>query len=154
MRKLSSGAFTVLLQLEDTITEGKEVKAVKGDTPAKILTVIFLGLSLLFGEELIAYYNPDCGCCHRYFTLLEKKGLKIKRVEVSYEELQRKKEELGIPLNKRSCHTMVVKGKFIEGHVPLEGIKALLRSEARGVYSPHGIASGMGREEGYYELIY
>jgi len=126
----------------------------KGGVSMKLFAVLFLGLSLIFGEEIIAYYNPNCGCCHKYFTLLEEKGLKIKRVEVSYEELQRKKEELGVPIDKRSCHTMEVNGKFIEGHVPYEGIKALLSSEARGVYSPHGVASGMGKEEKYYELIY
>jgi hypothetical protein len=119
-----------------------------------LMLIMALGLStLLHSKEIIAYYNPKCSCCHQYFKILEKKGYKIKRVELEYPELYKKKDELGVPVDKRSCHTMRIGDKFIEGHVPAEGIEALLRSEARGVYSPHGILSGMGKEEEVYLLI-
>ncbi len=120
------------------------------------LFAILVALSisaLLFAREITAYYNPKCSCCHKYFEILEKKGYKIKRVEMDYPELYRKKDQLGVPVDKRSCHTMQIGDKFIEGHVPAEGIEALLRSKARGVYSPHGVLSGMGKEEEVYLLI-
>ncbi|NPA40778.1 MAG: DUF411 domain-containing protein [Aquificae bacterium] len=118
-----------------------------------ILSLLLLaGLSL--GREITAFYNPSCGCCHKYFKILEEKGYTLKRVEVSPQELFAKKDELGVPVDKRSCHTMVMGDKFIEGHVPTEGIEALLKNpEAKGVYSPHGRLSGWGKEEKTYELI-
>ncbi len=121
-----------------------------------ILTLIFIMGSLAISKspEIIAYYNPDCRCCTKYFDLLEKKGYKIKRVEVDSVTLYKKKNELGVPVDKRSCHTMKVGDKFIEGHVPAEGIERLLSSKnAKGVYSPHGTHSGFGVEEDYYILI-
>ncbi len=121
----------------------------------KFLSVILIGLvGFSFAKEITAYYNPQCGCCHKYFKVLEKKGYKIKRIEVEYPVLYRKKDELGVPVDKRSCHTMQIGNKFIEGHVPAEGIEALFRTRgARGVYSPHGTLSGLGKEEKDYILI-
>lgn len=79
---------------------------------------------------------------------------KVKRNPIEYRKLLKLKTQLGIPVDKRSCHTMVMKdGKFIEGHVPAEGIKALINSKAKGVYSPHGFRSASGDFEKVYELI-
>ncbi len=121
-----------------------------------LLSVLMLVVTFGFSKtpEIIAYYNPDCRCCTKYFDLLEKKGYKIKRVEVDSVTLYKKKNELGVPVDKRSCHTMKVGDKFIEGHVPVEGIEKLLSSKkAKGVYSPHGVHSGFGVEEDHYILI-
>jgi len=140
--------FTDSREAEDTITEG-------GIAMWKVLAFLIAVLfGLSFGREITAYYNPNCGCCHKYFKRLEEKGYVINRVEVKPDELFKKKDELGVPVNKRSCHTMVIGGRFIEGHVPVEGIEALLKSEsAKGVYSPHGTLSGWGMEEQTYEII-
>ncbi len=121
----------------------------------KLLIALFIGtLGFSFAKEITAFYNPNCGCCHKYFQRLEKKGYKLNRVEVSPDDLFKKKDELGVPVNKRSCHTMVMGDKFIEGHVPVEGIEALTKDKkAKGVYSHHGTLSGWGAEEKTYELI-
>ncbi len=124
----------------------------------KGIIVAVIGFFLLaWAKEtpvIIAYYNPDCRCCTKYFDLLEDKGYKIKRVEVDSLTLYKKKNEMGVPVDKRSCHTMKVGDKFIEGHVPVEGIEALLNSKnAKGVYSPHGTSSGFGVEEDIYIII-
>ncbi len=121
----------------------------------KLLLALLIGASgISLAKEITAFYNPNCGCCHKYFKRLEEKGYRINRVEVSPDKLFKKKDELGVPVDKRSCHTMVIGDRFIEGHVPTEGIEALLQSRrARGVYSPHGTLSGWGAEERVYELI-
>ncbi|MDQ7039263.1 MAG: DUF411 domain-containing protein [Aquificota bacterium] len=118
-----------------------------------VFILVFGLLGIVHAREITAYYNPKCSCCHKYFKILEEKGYKVKRVEVEYPELYKKKDELGVPVDKRSCHTMRIGDKFIEGHVPVEGIEALLKSDAKGVYSPHGVLSGMGKEEEVYILI-
>ncbi|MDQ7081732.1 MAG: DUF411 domain-containing protein [Aquificota bacterium] len=83
-----------------------------------------------------------------YFKILEEKGYKVKRVEVEYPELYKKKDELGVPVDKRSCHTMRIGDKFIEGHVPVEGIEALLKSDyLKGCFTPPRSLGGMGKEE-------
>ncbi|WP_457601652.1 DUF411 domain-containing protein [Hydrogenivirga sp.] len=121
----------------------------------KLLLTLLVGfVAFGFSREITAFYNPNCGCCHKYFKRLEKKGYKLNRVEVSPDELFKKKDELGVPVDKRSCHTMVMGGRFIEGHVPTEGIEALMKDKkAKGVYSPHGTLSGWGAEEQTYEVI-
>ncbi len=118
------------------------------------LGTIAIGLSFGGPKEITAYYNPKCTCCHKYFKILEEKGYKINRVELDYQLLYAKKDRLGVPVNQRSCHTMEIGGKFIEGHVPVKGIEELLKSkDARGVYSPHGNLSGWGKEEKEFFLI-
>ena len=120
-----------------------------------LLFLVFVSLSFSSDVVIKAFYNPNCSCCHKYFKILEKKGFKVERIEVSYQDLLKKKDELGIPLETRSCHTMVLKeGRFIEGHVPADGIKALMETKnARGVYSPHGVLSGAGKEEEVFYLV-
>jgi hypothetical protein len=48
-------------------------------------------------QEIIAYYNPSCGCCSSYFSKLEKEGFRIKKVKVSNEELDRIKNNSRCP---------------------------------------------------------
>lgn len=107
-----------------------------------------------FASEITAYYNPSCGCCSKYFSKLERDGFKVKRVEVSPERLMEIKSQLSVPPQLRSCHTMVYEGRFIEGHVPPEGIKRILRDKnLRGVASTHGKASAIGDYEKQYEIV-
>ncbi len=119
-----------------------------------VLFTIIAGIGFGGSKEITAYYNPNCSCCHKYFKILEEKGYKVNRVELDYPLLYAKKDKLGVPVDKRSCHTMEVDGKFIEGHVPVEGIEKLLKTRGvKGVFSPHGTLSGWGREEDKYFLI-
>ncbi|GAB6066073.1 DUF411 domain-containing protein [Aquifex pyrophilus] len=122
----------------------------------KFLT-FFLALSSFISANVVleAFYNPQCGCCHKYFKKLEKEGFTIKRNPIPYRELVQLKAYLGIPLDKRSCHTMLTKdGKVIEGHVPPKAIKeALKKKDVRGVYSPHGHKSAAGEYEEDYEFF-
>jgi hypothetical protein len=121
-----------------------------------IALLIFMVMGLSYGgqKEITAYYNPKCTCCHKYFKILEQKGYRINRVELDYPLLYAKKDRLGVPVNQRSCHTMEIDGKFIEGHVPVKGIEELLKTkDAKGVFSPHGNLSGWGKEESTYYLI-
>ncbi|WP_448584666.1 DUF411 domain-containing protein [Thermocrinis sp.] len=118
--------------------------------------VLFLVFSFFaFAKsEITAYYNPNCGCCNSYFSKLEREGFRIKRVKVSNEELDKIKNQLSVPLNLRSCHTMVYQGRFIEGHVPPEGVRlALGEKSIKGVASPHGVKSGRGGYEDKYEVV-
>ena len=120
----------------------------------KLLFILIFSLFAYAKQEIIAYYNPGCGCCTSYFSKLEKEGFVIKKVKVSGAELDRIKNELKIPLELRSCHTMVYQGRFVEGHVPPKGVRLVIKDKStKGVGSPHGVKSGRGGYEESYRVV-
>lgn len=69
--------------------------------------------------------DPGCGCCLKWVKHLEDAGFKATVSESS--EMDAVKDSKGVPKTARSCHTGVVGGYVIEGHVPAEDIKRLLK---------------------------
>ncbi|MFN3804836.1 MAG: DUF411 domain-containing protein [Pyrobaculum sp.] len=100
---------------------------------------------------LSVYKTPQCGCCEEYVNYLKGLGVEVKVVTVSEEELSNLKTRLGIPAQLSSCHTSIVEGYFVEGHVPMEAIIKLIK-ERPGVDGialpgmPQG-SPGMGGEK-------
>jgi hypothetical protein len=74
--------------------------------------------------EVTVYKSPTCGCCAKWIDHLETGGLVVKAVDV--ERMSRIKKENGIPAALSSCHTAIVDGYVIEGHVPVEDVLRLL----------------------------
>lgn len=95
----------------------------------------------LGGQEMIVYKTPTCGCCHVYTQYMDKKGVNVRVVEM--DDLKEIKEEYGIPFRLESCHTSVVGGYVVEGHIPLEIVEKLLaeKPDIRGIALP-GMPSG------------
>jgi hypothetical protein len=89
------------------------------------------------------YKSPTCGCCHQYMEYLKAEKFPYKGVDVSYEELAKIKKRYGIPENLGSCHTGIIAGYFVEGHVPLPIVRKLLaeRPPILGISLP-GMPSG------------
>lgn len=80
--------------------------------------------------------TPTCGCCGAWVEHMQKAGF---TVEVrNLDDLNPIKEQLGVPYGKGSCHTAEVEGYFVEGHVPAEDVKRLLREKptAKGLTVP------------------
>lgn len=67
--------------------------------------------------------SPTCGCCNDWITHMEHNGFSVKINDTGNAEV-RKKFNIGNEL--ASCHTAVVEGYVIEGHVPAEKVKRLL----------------------------
>lgn len=82
------------------------------------------------GKKIVVYKSPTCGCCVKWESHLKQAGFEVE--SVSTNELQKKKVELGVPSNLWSCHTAVVDGLVIEGHVPASSIQKYLKKKARG----------------------
>jgi hypothetical protein len=58
-------------------------------------------------------------------------------------------EKLGVPVNLASCHTGVVSGKFVEGHVPVTQIAELSRRANLDGIAAFGMPVGsLGMESG------
>jgi hypothetical protein len=68
--------------------------------------------------------DPQCGCCGDWVRHLEANGFQV-HVNDSGNTLARGR--LGVPEKLGSCHTAVVGGYAIEGHVPAADIVRLLR---------------------------
>jgi hypothetical protein len=69
--------------------------------------------------------TPTCGCCGAWVRHLEANGF---RVEVTMQDdLSAIKAKHGVPRSLESCHTGVVGGYVVEGHVPAGDVKRLLR---------------------------
>ncbi|WP_254054752.1 MULTISPECIES: DUF411 domain-containing protein [Pseudophaeobacter] len=94
--------------------------------------------------------DPSCGCCGVWINIMRFSGFDISVQEASNEGLFLNKLKSGITEELASCHTALIDGYLIEGHVPAADVKRLLleRPNALGLSVP-GMpwgAPGMGPE--------
>lgn len=75
------------------------------------------------------YKDPSCGCCTTWADRLKAAGFKI-AVDDS-QDMAAVKAQYGVPDDLASCHTGVVAGYAIEGHVPAADIKRLLKEKPK-----------------------
>jgi hypothetical protein len=94
------------------------------------------------GPKILVYSDPDCMCCNKWIQYLRDRGFRV-----ALESGNHMHEFLRIPQELQACHTALVEGYFIEGHVPAEDILRLLaeRPAARGLAVPRmpGASPGM-----------
>ncbi|NIU61484.1 MAG: DUF411 domain-containing protein, partial [Pseudomonas stutzeri] len=69
------------------------------------------------------YRDPNCGCCKAWIEHLEDNGFAVADHVVN--DMTSVKMEHGVPHRLGSCHTGVIDGKFVEGHVPAADILKL-----------------------------
>lgn len=78
---------------------------------------------------ITVYKDPNCGCCSKWIEHLIKHGYRVN--EKNTAEMTEIRRGLGVPERLESCHTAVVNGYLIEGHVPAPDIKRLLKEKPR-----------------------
>lgn len=74
--------------------------------------------------------DPSCGCCKDWVGHLESAGFTVKVNETGNSAMRAK---LGIPRQLGSCHTALVGGYALEGHVPAKDIRRLLKEKPQAV---------------------
>lgn len=91
---------------------------------------------------------PDCGCCGAWVAHLRDHGFAVE--VVTTDDMQGVKDRQAVPAPLRSCHTALIDGYVIEGHVPATDISALLaqRPRAAGLAVPGMPAGSPGMEMG------
>lgn len=96
--------------------------------------------------NVIVYKTESCGCCKLWVRHLSNSGFPVDTHNL--DNLNSVKQRVGVPVGMGSCHTAEVGGYFIEGHVPAEDIKRLLRErpEAKGLTVPGMPAGSPGME--------
>ena len=113
------------------------------------------------GAELVAlsdatitvYKSPTCGCCGKWVAHLRAAGFNV-QVE-DREDMMAVKEEQGLPPGLTSCHTAVVDGYVVEGHVPADVVARMLseRPDVAGITVP-GMPIGSPGMEGENPVPY
>ena len=71
------------------------------------------------------YKSPTCGCCSKWVDHLKAAGLTVRTTDT--ETVDQLKNKHGGPRQVRSCHTALVAGYVIEGHVPVADVQRLLK---------------------------
>ena len=84
---------------------------------------------------------PGCGCCAGWAEYMESHGYTVETTQEA--DLAEFKAARGVPAEAQSCHTAVIDGYTVEGHVPVEAIEDLLteRPDIDGIALP-GMPSG------------
>lgn len=97
--------------------------------------------------EITVYKSPTCGCCSKWVDHLKANGFAVRAEDVR--DVNAVKARYGVMPHLASCHTAVVDGYIVEGHVPAETIKRLLRERpaVKGVTVP-GMPVGSPGMEG------
>ena len=82
------------------------------------------------------YKQPGCGCCVKWADHLRDSGFAVTVHEMG--DLAAFRAKAGVPASLASCHTALIDGYVIEGHVPAKEIARLLaeRPKARGLAVP------------------
>ncbi|GHA29850.1 DUF411 domain-containing protein [Oceanisphaera arctica] len=115
--------------------------------------------ALLSGPVLAAsitvYKSETCGCCEDWVTHMEESGFEVE--VVNRDNLAPVKAMAGVKPELASCHTGLVDGYVIEGHVPAADVKRLLEQKpaVRGLTIP-GMpqsAPGMDIPGSPYEVL-
>lgn len=97
----------------------------------KIRRSIFFGAMLFpalsfsspLKPQITMWKSPSCGCCKDWEIYLQKNGFNVKAIPQGNDQIRKK---LGMPIQYGSCHTALINGYVIEGHVPSREIKRLL----------------------------
>lgn len=98
---------------------------------------------MALAQAAAMYKSPYCGCCLGHAEYLRDQGYEVEIVEMDNQALAALKTERAIPGEQQGCHTLIIEGYVIEGHVPAEAIDALLakRPDITGISLP-GMPAG------------
>ena len=134
----------------------------------KVMSVMFfvlinLSFSLRADESVIkpveieVYRSPTCGCCSKWIKYLEQNQFVVKDFVTN--DVQTIKDKYGVPAKMSSCHTALVNGYVVEGHVPASDIMKLIKGKSKviGISVP-GMPMGtpgmeMGGKKDPYQVV-
>lgn len=91
--------------------------------------VASLSTASVLAAEVIVYKSQTCGCCKKWVQHMRSNGFTVKAHNVK--SLVPYKIKYGVTRQLASCHTAVVDGYTIEGHVPAADVKRLLKEKPK-----------------------
>lgn len=100
----------------------------------KILILMVLCIPFIYAQtskEMTVYKTPSCSCCENWIKSMQENGLKVTTIIKS--NLQKLKRKHGVSVENSSCHTALIDGYVIEGHVNYSAIKKLLKQKPKNI---------------------
>jgi hypothetical protein len=104
---------------------------------ALVLSSLAAGCSTSNGapvlQNVLVYKTPTCGCCEKWVAHMREAGFPVEVRDM--DDTSEERARAGVPIELASCHTAVVDGYAVEGHVPADVVKRMLkeRPEIRGI---------------------
>lgn len=100
---------------------------------------------------ITVYKTPTCGCCALWVDHMRANGFRVAVTDVA--QLAPVKQTHGVPADMATCHTGKIGGYFVEGHVPAEDVRRMLRErpDIIGIAVPGMPQGSPGMETGAVE---
>lgn len=98
--------------------------------------------------DIVVHRSPTCTCCGKWLEHLKQNNFKVEDIVTN--DVQSIKTKYGVNGELASCHTAIVDGYVIEGHVPANDIKTLLKTKPKvtGIAVPGMVNGSPGMEMG------
>jgi hypothetical protein len=126
---------------------GSADAASNGSEPEAVLAAAGADQTL---PTLVVYKTSTCGCCTGWVDHMRAAGFTVDARDVpTNADLMRVKVDAGVPGAMATCHTALIDGYVVEGHVPADQVKRLLadRPAVAGIAVP-GMPVGSPGMEG------
>lgn len=122
-------------------------------TTHKMMIAVVIGLAGLSNahageeEKMTIFKSPWCGCCEVWAEAMKSLGYNVTISDL--EDLTQIKKQAGVPDALEACHTAVLSGYVLEGHVPVAAIEKLTseRPSIRGIAVPGMPQGSLGMGE-------
>ena len=144
-------AVAALLALSACATDAPPETSSSADLDAHAEDAAVTVPATLVGPDaptMTVFKSPTCGCCSMWIEHMEAAGFTVDARD--RDDMVAVKDSLGLPSDLASCHTGVVDGYVVEGHVPAEHVARLLdeRPDVLGLSVPGMPIGSPGMEMG------
>ena len=128
-------------------------RAFLGQLSATLALAPIVSLAESSGPLVQVYKSSTCGCCSKWVEHMRTAGFEVEASNVP--DVGVYKQEYGVPHALGSCHTAIVDGYIVEGHVPADDVTKMLRQkpEIKGIAVP-GMPMGSPGMEGPNAVVY
>lgn len=114
------------------MTKNLSIKSLRKAASGMTLALLAACTTAVSAAPIVMYRDAGCGCCLKWADHTEK-GMDRTITVKDEANMRARKTALGVPPMLASCHTAVIDGYVIEGHVPAADIKRLLETRPAGV---------------------
>ena len=104
-------------------------------------------------QKVTVYKTSSCGCCKLWVDHLKASGFDVQAMDVSSDQVRAVSKAAGLKDEDVSCHTAKVGNYVVEGHVPADDIKRMLKEKPAiaGLSAPGMPQGSPGMEQGSKE---
>jgi hypothetical protein len=103
--------------------------------------------------KVTVYKTSSCGCCRLWVDHMKKSGFDVQAMDVSSADVRAVSKAAGLKDEDASCHTAKIGSYVVEGHVPADDIKRMLKEKPAiaGLSAPGMPQGSPGMEQGTKE---